>query len=184
CLLHDIGKPQTLSLDDDKFPTFYHHDKLSSELAVKIMNNLRFSGTDIKRAAHLISNHMFNYTEEWTDAAVRRFISKVGVNNIDDLFKLRIADQFGMTNSKIVSEKLTLFTLRINRILKKQNAFSIRDLNISGTDLQKECGIKKGPLIGTILKELLETVLDDPSLNNRDALLNIANNLGNKYTNY
>ncbi len=184
CLLHDIGKPQSLSLDDDNFPTFYHHDKLSTELAEKIMNNLRFSGTDIKRASHLIANHMFNYTEEWTDAAVRRFISKVGVNNIDDLFILRIADQFGMTNSKIVSEKLKVFTLRIKSILKQQNAFSIRDLNISGTDLQKECGIKKGPVIGTILKELLETVLDDPSLNNRDALLIIANNLGNKYVNY
>jgi len=114
CLLHDVGKPQTLSLDDDKFPTFYHHEKLSSELTIKIMKNLRFPGTDIKRAAHLISNHMFNYTEEWTDAAVRRFISRVGVNNIDDLFILRIADQFGMTNSKIISENLTAFTSRMH----------------------------------------------------------------------
>ncbi|MCK5672997.1 MAG: CCA tRNA nucleotidyltransferase, partial [Spirochaetales bacterium] len=170
CLLHDTGKPLSLSTDSDGFPTFYHHDKISTELAVKIMQSLRFSGSEIKRAAHLISNHMFNYTEDWTDAAVRRFISKVGIDNIDDLFKMRMADQFGMTNSKIYSEKLNSFTNRINNVLTENNAFTIKDLNISGTDLQTECGIKKGPFIGNILKELLETVLDDPSLNNREIL--------------
>lgn len=184
CLLHDTGKPLSLSIDDDGFPTFYNHEKISTKLAVKIMQNLRFSGSEIKRTAHLISNHMFNYTEEWSDAAVRRFISKVGVDNIDDLFQLRIADQFGMTNTNIYSDKLILLKGRINNILKEVNAFSIKDLKITGTDLQNSCNIKKGPLIGTILKELLETVLDDPSLNNTENLLIIAKNLGIKYNNY
>ncbi|MDA3940261.1 MAG: CCA tRNA nucleotidyltransferase, partial [Spirochaetia bacterium] len=95
CLLHDIGKPVSLALDSDGFPTFYNHENISRELTIKIMQNLRFPGNDIKRSAHLISNHMFNYTEEWSDAAVRRFISKVGIESIDDLFRLRIADQYG-----------------------------------------------------------------------------------------
>ena len=80
------------------------------------MKNLRFSGNEIKRAAHLILNHMFNYTDEWTDAAVRRFISRVGINNIDDLFILRTADQFGMTNSKRYSGNLKIFSERKNLI--------------------------------------------------------------------
>lgn len=183
CLLHDTGKALTLAFDKDGFPTFHHHEKVSTEVAIKIMQNLRFSGNEIKRAAHLILNHMFNYTDEWTDAAVRRFISKVGINNIEDLFRLRRADQFGMTNSVIYSNNLSKFSERINTILKEKNAFTIKDLNISGRDLQNYCGLKKGPLIGTILKELLETVLDDPTLNSNETLLKIASNLGRKYLN-
>ena len=184
CLLHDTGKALTLSIDKDGFPTFYDHEKKSAELAVKIMQDLRFSGNDIKRATHLISNHMFNYTDEWSDAAIRRFISKVGINNIDDLFELRIADQFGMTNIKNYSDNIYKFADRINIIIQENNAFSIKDLEISGTDLQKVCGVKKGPLIGVILKELLETVLEDPTLNSNKTLIKIASNLNTRYSNY
>jgi tRNA nucleotidyltransferase (CCA-adding enzyme) len=182
CLLHDIGKPPTLSLDEDGFPTFYNHEKISKTLAAEIMQKLRFSGKEIKRAVHLISNHMFNYSDEWTDAAVRRFISKVGVESIDDLFRLRAADQFGMTNSKSVSNTLSIFSKRINDILSITNTFKITDLAVSGTDLQNECGIIKGPIIGIILNELLQTVLDDPALNNKESLLKIAGLLGEKYS--
>ncbi len=183
CLLHDIGKPQSLVLDSDGFPTFYNHENISEKLATNIMQKLRFSGNDIKRSAHLILHHMFNYTEEWSDAAVRRFISKVGIESIDDLFRLRIADQFGMTNSKKLSENLKLFKIRINKIINEGSAFSIKNLNITGTDLIDNCNITKGPLIGTILKELLETVLDDPKLNEKGKLLFIATNLVKKYSN-
>ena len=184
CLLHDIGKPLVLSNDSEGFPTFYLHEQASTELAVNIMKKLRFSGNEIKRAAHLITNHMFNYTEEWTDAAIRRFIAKVGVENIDDLFKLRKADQYGMANTKMYSDNLNKFSQRINSVLKENNAFTIKDIMISGSDLQNYCNIEKGPLIGTILEELLETVLDDPKLNKRDILLTIAANLSLKYSNF
>jgi tRNA nucleotidyltransferase (CCA-adding enzyme) len=177
CLLHDIGKPKSLKTDEDGIPTFYNHEKFSSEMAVDIMNNLRFPGKEIRRAAHLISNHMFKYTDDWSDGAIRKFISRVGVNSINDLFRLRIADQFGMTNTSKDSENLYKFANRISKILENESTFSIQDLEISGTDLQKEAGIKKGPMIGVILKELLQTVLDDPSLNDKETLLTISKNL-------
>ncbi len=181
CLLHDIGKPHSLSKDEKAFPTFYNHEKFSANMSTIIMNRLRFSGKDIKRVNHLITNHMFNYTEDWTNAAVRRFISKVGVDNINDLFRLRLADHFGMTNSIKDSAYLYKFADRISILLESESTFSIQDLAISGTDLQIEGGIRKGPVIGTILRELLETVLDDPKLNNKNTLLSIAQNI---YKNY
>ena len=181
CLLHDTGKPLSLSKDETDFPTFYHHESYSEKISTKIMQRLRFSGKDTKRVAHLIANHMFNYTEDWSDAAVRRFISKVGVESINDLFRLRLADQFGMTNTSKNSELLYKFADRISTLLEKESAFSIRDLAVSGTDLQLEAGFEKGPFIGTVLQELLETVLDDPSLNNKKTLLKIAVNINKTY---
>ena len=181
CLLHDTGKPLSLSKDETDFPTFYHHESYSEKISTKIMQRLRFSGKDTKRVAHLIANHMFNYNEDWSDSAVRRFISKVGVESINDLFRLRLADQFGMTNTSKNSELLYKFADRISTILEKESAFSIRDLAVSGTDLQLEAGFEKGPFIGTVLQELLETVLDDPSLNNKKTLLKIAVNINKTY---
>lgn len=182
CLLHDTGKPLSLSKDKNNFPTFYNHENYSEKISAAIMQRFRFSGKDTKRVSHLISNHMFNYIDDWSDAAVRRFISKVGVDSINDLFRLRLADQFGMTNSNKNSEHLYKFADRISTILEKDSVFSIKDLSISGNDLQVEAGIKKGPLIGTILRELLETVLDDPGLNNKKSLLLIAVNIYKTYT--
>jgi len=181
CLLHDIGKPLSLASDKEGFPTFYNHENISTKLAGDILKRLRFPKNDIKRALHLISNHMFNYTEQWTDTAVRRFISKVGVKNINDLFRLRIADQFGMTNTNKSPESLYNFIDRINTILEEENAFTIKDLKINGTDLINEAGFKKGPFLGTVLTELLDTVLDDPRSNNKETLLKIANNMKKKY---
>ena len=177
CLLHDTGKPLSLSEDETGFPTFYRHESYSEKISTEIMQRLRFSGKDTKRVAHLIANHMFNYTEDWSDAAVRRFISKVGEDSINDLFRLRLADQFGMTNTSKNSKHLYNFADRISALLESDSAFTIRDLAVSGTDLQLEAGFEKGPLLGTILKELLETVLDDPSLNSKKTLLKIANNI-------
>ncbi|MCF6334974.1 MAG: HD domain-containing protein [Spirochaetales bacterium] len=176
-LLHDTGKPASLELDREGIPTFYNHDKISSQIAVKIMQRLKFSGNEIKKVSHLISHHMFNYTDDWTDAAVRRFIAKTGVKNIDDLFKLRLADQFGMTNSEKHSQYLYMFADRIESVLKENSAFTLKDLDISGNDLLTMAGIKRGPQIGIILNELLEAVLDDPKMNEKSKLINIARNI-------
>ncbi len=175
-LLHDLGKPGTLSMDNSGVNTFYNHDALSAELCGKILRRLKFPNNIIKKTCHLVRNHMFNYTEEWSDSAIRRFIARVGIDNIDDLFKLRMADQYGMKNRYADSTNLRIFAERIKSFLNKENAYSVKDLAVDGKILQEELNIKQGPLIGKILSELLETVLDDPSLNTKDRLLKIAEN--------
>jgi hypothetical protein len=69
---------------------------------------------------------------------------------------------------------------RINAVLEEKKALSLKDLAVSGNDLATQ-GIKPGKSMGIILRELLETVLDDPELNTREKLLEIASRMNDKW---
>ena len=166
-LFHDIAKPK-VKIDD----TFYNHDLLSADTAALLMKRLKFSNDDIDEVTNLIRNHMFNYTNEWTDAAVRRFLRRVGIENMEDLFLLRVADMKAMER-EIDSAYLTELKSRIRKIIEEQNALKISDLRVDGTDVMKELGIGQSPKIGEVLNNLLEKVLDDPKLNVRDKLIEL-----------
>lgn len=168
-LLHDIGKP-SCKKDD----TFYNHDKVGSELAEKVLKRLRFSNADIKKISNLISHHMFNYSSEWSDAAVRRFIRRIGgVENLADLFALRRADTKAM-EQEIGSAYLAELQKRIDKIIEEENALDVSDLKIDGKDVMQALKIKPGPKVGKVLNDLLEKVLDDPKLNEREKLLEMV----------
>lgn len=172
-LFHDIGKPQVRQLNEFGDYTFYKHEFVSEKITRKIMRKLKFSNKEIEAVCLLVLNHMFNYTEDWSDAAVRRFIVKTGTENIPALFDLRIADGFALEARPINPVNLVNFQKRIEKILETENAFSLKDLKINGNDLM-EIGIPSGQKMGIILKQLLETVLDDPSQNTKEQLLKIA----------
>lgn len=175
-LLHDIGKPGSMSVDSNGIPSFHQHEFLSADMADLLLQRLKFSNQDRLHIVHLIRQHMFHYTPEFTDAAVRRFIARVGAEYIEDLFTLRRADAYG--TSGVLEENLleAEFRERIAACLKEEQALRIQDLKIDGRDLMG-IGVRQGPIIGWILHELLETVLDNPSNNTRDRLLHIAQRL-------
>ncbi|OHD72221.1 MAG: hypothetical protein A2W19_15055 [Spirochaetes bacterium RBG_16_49_21] len=169
-LFHDIGKVATKQPNASGDFTFYNHEVLGVRITKKIMRRLKFSNEQIDGVSNLILNHMFHYTDEWTDGAVRRFIRKAGLENIDDLFLLRMADRKGNGARKGLPHPIGRFKERIRRVLEAENAFSVRDLNINGNVIMDELGLKPGPIIGKILNELLELVLDNPELNERQKL--------------
>ena len=171
-LLHDIGKVETKSVDSDDTITFYQHEYVSERLARNILNRLKCSNEERETVANLIRNHMFHYTPDWTDGAVRRFINRVGKEHIADVFDLRMADQVGIFGG-CEPRSLNELSDRIHTVLAQNNALSVKDLAINGNELAR-MGIPKGPVMGLILKELLETVLDDPSQNSYDRLATIA----------
>jgi poly(A) polymerase/tRNA nucleotidyltransferase (CCA-adding enzyme) len=164
-LLHDISKP-ACKVDY----TFYNHDKVGVDVAERILKRLRFGNDDIESISNLISNHMFDYKSEWSDAAVRRFIRRVGMENIDNLFLLRKADTRAM-EKEIDDSYLNELKSRIDKIIAEENALHIKDLKIDGMDVMRELDISAGPKVGEVLSALLEKVLDDPSLNEREKLL-------------
>ncbi|MFH1825890.1 MAG: CCA tRNA nucleotidyltransferase [bacterium] len=165
-LLHDIGKPAC----QEGF-TFYNHDNVGAETAGRILKRLKFSNNDIQKVTNLIRHHMFNYTTEWTDAAVRRFILRVGgVENIADLFALRLADLKAM-DREVEADHLKELQKRIDKIIEEQNALHVADLKINGQDVMAVLKIPAGPKVGEVLNCLLEKVLDDPKLNERETLL-------------
>lgn len=175
-LLHDIGKPKALAEGPDGEPTFYQHEAVSERLAVKILTRLKFPKDTERAVCHLIKNHMFFYEENWTDAAVRRFITRVGKDTIGDLFLLRMADQFGMAGRPVLSGNLDMFRRRIDAIIESDSIFTLKDLAVGGNELHEEAEIPKGPVMGTVLTFLFEAVLDDPSQNTKEKLIELARN--------
>lgn len=171
-LLHDIGKVNTKRVDEDGETTFHQHEVESTEMANRILRRLKFSNEERESVLNLIRNHMFHYTPDWSDGAVRRFINRVGVDAIDDLFALRLADQVAI-HGIAQPEALIVFEKRIKRVLRESAALTTKDLAINGNDLAG-MGIPKGPVMGIILKQLLDTVLDDPSQNTYEKLSTIA----------
>jgi len=173
-LLHDVGKIPTRQPGEDGDFTFYNHEVIGAKMVKKIMKRLKFSNEQIETVNNMILNHMFHYTDEWTDGAVRRFIRKVGLDNIEDLFTLRMADRKGNGARRGLPAPIERLKKRIDRVIEQENAFSVRDLNINGTMLMEEFGLTPGPIIGIILNHLLEAVLDNPELNEKERLLSLS----------
>lgn len=174
-LLHDIGKSRTKAIGPDGETTFHQHERHSELMAKDILLRLRCSNEETARVLNLIRNHMFNYSAEWTDGAVRRFINRVGVESIIDLFDLRRADRWAIDGNERFDD-LVEFSDRIERVLAQESAMTIQDLVVDGNDLAG-IGIPRGPLMGEILRLLLDTVLEDPAQNTPERLAIIARNL-------
>ena len=170
-LLHDIGKPATLADGH-----FLGHDRVGADLAGELLDRLRAPRAVRERVVLLVRQHMFSYEPAWSDAAVRRFIGKIGVEPIDDLFDLREADNVG---SGLPPDAGGLGELR-QRVaieLAGDTVLDRGDLAIDGRDLMGELGVPQGPRIGRILDALLEQVVEDPALNDRPTLLLLASSL-------
>jgi poly(A) polymerase/tRNA nucleotidyltransferase (CCA-adding enzyme) len=184
-LFHDLGKVST----DTKDGHFYGHDKVGAEIAGNIMKRLNFSNQEIERAQKLIKNHMFYYPHvkedmpeeqkkniklhEWTDAAIRRFLRRVGEENIEDLFRLRLADAMANPSSEYDPKEISQLQAHISEVLHQDMALKVSDLRISGDDLA-QIGVERGPKMGEILDSLLDLVIEDPLQNKKEILLEEA----------
>jgi tRNA nucleotidyltransferase (CCA-adding enzyme) len=169
-LIHDIGKPRVASSDKDGFVIFHNHEIIGSRMAYDICDRLRFSKKQRDKVFKLIRWHMFTVDEHITDSAVRRFIRRIGVDNVKDMMDLRVGDRLGGGTQTAESWRLKLFKKRVEEQLAPA-PFSITDLAIDGNDIMKELHIKPSRQIGEILQKLFEEVDEDLSKNNREYLL-------------
>jgi poly(A) polymerase/tRNA nucleotidyltransferase (CCA-adding enzyme) len=170
-LLHDIGKPSTI--EDGPFRG---HEVVGADLAAALLDRLHVPRTTNERVVHLVRHHMFTYESDWGDAGVRRFIQRIGVASIDDLFTLRAADNVG---SGLDPEAHDLAGLRA-RVAAELAASVVLDrsrLAVHGDDLMAELGVPAGPRLGRILDALLEVVIADPRRNDRATLLLLASSM-------
>ena len=167
-LVHDIGKPATFA--DGRF---LGHETVGAELAEAFLVRLRFPRSTIDRVVRLVRNHMFSYEATWGDAAIRRFIAKIGRPALDELFELRRADNIG-SDLAPGAGGLDELEARVAEQLAAEVALDRGDLAIDGDDLIAELGAEPGPRLGTVLERLLEAVVEDPELNDRPTLLMLA----------
>src|SRR3989344_491170 len=169
-LLHDVGKPKVEKKDENGLVIFHNHEIVGSRIARIICDRLHFSKKDRDKIVNLIRWHMFTVDEKITDAAVRRFIRRVGVDSVKDMMDLRIGDRLGGGTQTAESWRLKLFKKRIEDQLKPA-PFSINDLAVDGNDVMKILNIKPGPKVGELLQKLFEEVDEDLSRNNKDYLI-------------
>lgn len=169
-LFHDVGKPETRA-EAEGTATFYAHQQRSEHLARRALGRLRFSHDDRDAVGELVRHHMFHYTADWTDGAVRRFLRAVGPDRVDSLFRLRAADTRGNGRRTRVAPELDELAARIDRIVAADEALHVTDLAVDGHDLMTALGRPPGPWLGRLLHALLDEVLEDPALNEREALL-------------
>ena len=164
-LLHDIGKPETLADGH-----FYGHDEVGARLAEALLRDLAVPRREAQPVEGLVRCHMFRYEAAWSDAAVRRFIGRVGPELLPRLLQLRAADNLGSGGA---AEAGGLAELAARIAAQEAAAVPLRlaDLAIDGDDLQAELGLAEGPELGRLLQRLLDSVLADPSRNARDVLL-------------
>ncbi len=169
-LLHDVAKPRTHQLQNGK-PTFYNHEIVGSRMARSIAQRLKLSKAEQDRIFTLVRFHMFHYQPQNTDASIRRFMRKVGLVNVDDILDLREADRLG-SGARKTSWRLEEMKQRM--IEQLHQPMEVTDVAINGSDLMSELNLLPGPILGELLKMLLEHVLELPEDNNREKLLQIA----------
>lgn len=169
-LLHDVGKPRVRSEDENGLVIFFNHEIVGAKMAYTIANRLHLSKKEREKMVTLIRWHMFTVDEHITDAAVRRFIRRVGVDNVKDMIDLRIGDRLGSGTQTAESWRLKEFKKRIEEQLQP-GPFSIKDLAIDGNDIMKELNIKPGKQIGEILQKLFLEVDEDLEKNTKEYLL-------------
>jgi len=181
-LLHDVGKPRTRAWSDKTNDwTFYHHEKVGADMASQWLRDYRFSNRERELIVSLIRHHLICYSAEWTDAAVRRFIKRVGPAHVAPLLRLGEADALG--KGRYVEEELAALKElrgRIDDALEQGSALATRDLAVGGRDVIEHLEGGAGPRVGEILRNLLDRVIEDPSLNTRDKLLPLVEQLAKK----
>ena len=174
-LFHDLGKPASCENYGEPHASFHMHEKISVRLATTIMGRLRFSNEDKAYINNLINCHMFCGNKDMKDGAVRRFVAKVGKENIDAICILKWADRRGNPLKKAGPLDIdgTFLKSRFKKILEEDSAFKISDLNITGHDICLAFDIGPGPMVGVYLRKALDLVLETPALNNKTKLLQL-----------
>lgn len=176
-LLHDIAKPETRN-PHPKNPgdfQFLGHEKLGAEMAEEWMRKNKFSNEEIQMVTHVIRYHLIYYTSEWSDKQLRKWLRRVGERYLTELLELRRADICG--KGPDVSEYLEGHEELISRIetVNKEVPHSAKALAIGGKEIMSILGLSKGgPIVGEVMKTLMEAVTEDPSRNTVKGLTEIA----------
>lgn len=172
-LLHDIGKPEKKSTDEQGITHFYGHEVISSELSRKILKRLKFDNKTIEKVYRLVLNH--DYRFQVTQKNIRRAVRRIGDDLFLDYLKVQEADMKAQTPERLDKrlKKIQLIREEYCKIKELDHCIDIKNLAVNGRDLIVN-GIQQGKIIGEILNKLLDIVIDYPDKNNKEYLLSIA----------
>lgn len=180
-LLHDLGKPETFTLDESGQGHFYGHPEKSGEIARRIFKRLHTDNLTRDTVSLLVASHGDMLPESRKSA--RKWVGKFGEENLRRLLIVKRCDILGLHPDKREDALRSLASSEelFEALLQEESCFTLKDLDISGVDLM-EMGLKPGPGIGRVLNQLLEEVLEERLSASREALLGRAKELIGKDT--
>ena len=166
-LFHDIGKPRTLTIDEEGITHNHGHAAVGEELTVRILKRLKFDNDTIDKVKKLVRYH--DRKIETNAKSVRRAVSDMGEDIFPLLFSVKYADIMAQSEYQRDEKLSELETLKsiYGRIIEEKNCLSLKDLAVTGGDLIA-AGMKPGREIGTALHKLLEVVLEEPEHNQKE----------------
>lgn len=169
-LLHDIAKPRTRREGGkNKRYTFFGHEVVGARMAKKILERLRQPRERIDMVEKLVRWHMFfSDPDEITLSAVRRTITRIGENNIENLLNLRVCDRIGTGRPKEQPFRFRKYKAMVDEALR--DPISVKLLKTNGDRIMQQTGEKPGKKLGYILHALLEEVLENPANNTEEYL--------------
>jgi tRNA nucleotidyltransferase (CCA-adding enzyme) len=171
-LLHDLGKIKTKTTDENGISHYYNHSKESVEMAKDILKELKYDNDTINKILTLIQYHD---RELKSKLSVKKLLNKIGAEAFRDLIQVQKSDILAQNPIYAKERLLNIISIesKLDLILEKNECFSLKELKINGRELI-ELGFDKGKEIGEILNYLLEKVIENPELNNKEQLIKLA----------
>ena len=173
-LFHDIGKPETMSVDEEGIYHFYGHSAVSEKMAYERLRNLKFDNHTVHMVTRLVRYHDYEAPAE--PKHVRRALAKIGEDIFPLLLLVKQADIRAQSDYKREEKEAKLKeTVQVyEQIVEQKQCVSLKMLAVTGKDLIEETGIKPGPELGQVLNDLLNLVIEDPTLNRKEFLIEAA----------
>lgn len=169
-LLHDCGKPHTYTEDENGIGHFKGHAKISEELSRKICKRLKMPTDVSQKIITLVKNH--DRQIEPTARVIKRILHSFDgdVELFKDLCMLQRADAIAKHLNVDEGAKKTQQLLDLlEEVLTQSQAFSLKDLSVSGKDLLA-WGFEQGPTIGAALNAALDAVINEEIPNEPEAI--------------
>ncbi|MFE6968112.1 CCA tRNA nucleotidyltransferase [Isoptericola sp. NPDC057653] len=157
-LLHDVGKPATRRFEPGGGVSFHHHEVVGAKLVAKRLRALKYEKQVVKDVARLVELHLrfHGYGEgQWTDSAVRRYVTDAGPL-LERLHRLTRADSTTRNRRKAqrLADTYTSLEQRIEALREQEEIDSIRP-DLDGSQIMAVLGVAPGPVVGQAYKHLL-----------------------------
>jgi tRNA nucleotidyltransferase (CCA-adding enzyme) len=180
-LVHDMGKPATKAPREDAPDEFgfFKHEYVGADMMAPLAARLRLSRAETELLVGLVGQHMFFYTPDWTDGTIRRFVKRVGTDRLPKLFALREADITSRGRGEDPQGETRELRERIARVATEDAALHVRDLAVNGKDVMRVLNVPPSAKVGQVLDRLLDRVLDDPALNQKEILERLIPEIAN-----
>lgn len=173
-LFHDMGKPETATVDELGINHFHGHPAVSEKMAITILKRLKFDNHTIDQVSRLVKYH--DYYVEPTQRGVRHAVMKVGEDIFPLLLQVKKADMEAQSSfqRREKEEHLRIVEELYGQIISQKQCVSLKTLEVSGKDLIGQMGMEPGKRIGEVLAHLLNFVVEDPKRNDKEILLKEA----------